>query len=579
VRFGTGLMGDGHWGLQGRLSNIGSKGYLDRASTRLNSYFLQAGYFGENTVVKLITFNGEEETYHAWNYASKYEQSLYGRRYNSCGLMYTDAQGQNHYYPDQTDNYHQQHYQLLWNELLSRRLNMNVALHYTKGEGYYEQYKNGYGYGVALADYGLSTDPNALGHVVNQKKMDNDFLGAIASLNYDSRQGLQASVGGGWNKYVGDHFGLVKWARPLSDTDAPVMVDPDYEYYRDRARKTDLNVYGKATYEVLQGLSAFLDLQYRHIDYEMEDPSDYYRADKPKGIVIDDQFSFFNPKVGVNYQLGNNHRLYVSYAIAHKEPTRNDYQDNLGTELKAERLNDLEVGYKYLSPRFSAGLNLYWMDYKDQFVLTGELNHIGEPIARNAGSSYRLGAEIEAAWQPTDWLRWDANATLSTNKAKDWTIETKDGEAVSLGNTHLSFSPDVIVNNILTFSYRGARAAVQSQYVGEQYLTNTGFRSYTNYAADGTTQEVGMMLDGHFTTNVDLSYTFGMKQLGIKETTVGLTLYNLFSAEFDNNGWASPKFRRTAAGAIEAYRSDDLYEAGFAPSAPFHLMAHVSLTF
>ena len=144
VRFSTGIKNN--WGFQGRLSNIGSKGYLDRASTKLNSYFLQAGYFGENTVVKLITFNGQEETYHAWNYASKYEQSLYGRTYNSCGLMYTDANGNMHYYDDQTDNYHQQHYQLLWNQLLSKALTMNVALHYTKGEGYYEQYKNDYGY-------------------------------------------------------------------------------------------------------------------------------------------------------------------------------------------------------------------------------------------------------------------------------------------------------------------------------------------------------------------------------------------------------------------------------------------------
>ena len=576
VRFGTGII-DGRWGFQGRLSNIGSKGYLDRASAKLNSYFLQAGYFGENTSVKFITFNGQEETYHAWNYTSKYEQSLYGRTYNSCGLMYTDADGNMHYYDNQTDNYHQQHYQLLWNQLFSRTLSMNVALHYTKGEGYYEQYKNNYGYDdETLAEYGITNDWTAYGTLVNQKKMDNDFYGAIASLNFDNHQGLQATIGGGWNKYVGDHFGLVKWSQPIA------TIYPDKEYYRNTGKKTDMNIYGKVSWEFVKGLSAYADLQYRHLNYKMNGPTDDWNDDCTQKVFdFNDNYNFFNPKFGLNYEITPNHRVYASYAIAHKEPTRNDYEDNFGIGLKAERLNDLEIGYKFLSPRFSAGVNFYWMDYKDQFVLTGELNPIGEAKAMNVPESYRMGAEIEAAWKPVDWFRWDANATFSTNKVKNAVVTLKDKVTkVNVGDTHLAFSPDVIFNNIFTFSYSDFKASVQSQYVGEQYLTNSGFKSYTNYDDNGAPEsEVSMMLDSHFTTNVDLSYTFALKQFGLKEATLGVTLYNLFSAKFDNNGWASPKFRQKADGTVEAYRSDDLYEAGFAPSAPFNFMAHLSLNF
>ena len=576
VRFGTGII-DGRWGFQGRLSNIGSKGYLDRASAKLNSYFLQAGYFGENTSVKFITFNGQEETYHAWNYTSKYEQSLYGRTYNSCGLMYTDADGNMHYYDNQTDNYHQQHYQLLWNQLFSRTLSMNVALHYTKGEGYYEQYKNDYGYDdETLAEYGITNDWTAYGTLVNQKKMDNDFYGAIASLNFDNHQGLQATIGGGWNKYVGDHFGLVKWSQPIA------TIYPDKEYYRNTGKKTDMNIYGKVNWEFVKGLSAYADLQYRHLNYKMNGPTDDWNDDCTQKVFdFNDNYNFFNPKFGLNYEITPNHRVYASYAIAHKEPTRNDYEDNFGIGLKAERLNDLEIGYKFLSPRFSAGVNFYWMDYKDQFVLTGELNPIGEAKAMNVPESYRMGAEIEAAWKPVDWFRWDANATFSTNKVKNAVVTLKDKVTkVNVGDTHLAFSPDVIFNNIFTFSYSDFKASVQSQYVGEQYLTNSGFKSYTNYDDNGAPEsEVSMMLDSHFTTNVDLSYTFALKQFGLKEATLGVTLYNLFSAKFDNNGWASPKFRQKADGTVEAYRSDDLYEAGFAPSAPFNFMAHLSLNF
>ena len=575
LRFGTGLLG-GHWGIQGRLSNIGSKGYLDRASTKLNSYFLQAGWFGDNTMVKFITFNGVEETYHAWNYTSKYEQALYGRTYNSCGEYY-DEEGNTRYYDNQTDNYHQQNYQLIWNQRLCDVLNLNAALHYTRGDGYYEEYKRK----RTLLEYDLDPQETwAKSDLVRQKKMLNDFYGVVASLNYNNHQNLQATLGGGWNKYDGDHFGYVTWVKsPLA------ALQPNHKYYDDNAKKTDFNVYGKVTYDFVPGLNAYVDLQYRHVGIRMVGPTDEINWDTNKRIVYDmkESYDFFNPKFGLNYDITSNHKVYASYAIAHKEPTRNNFQNSLNAELdqpKAERLNDLEVGYKYQSQLFTAGANLYWMDYKDQFVLTGEIDKIGEAITRNVPDSYRLGVELEAALKPIDWFRWDVNATWSKNRVKGITVQLMDGGVADLGNQPLAFSPDFILNNILTFNYRGLKASVQSQYVSEQYMTNTGFKSYQTHDDNGQLVDVGMMLDGHFTTNVDLSYNFQLPKLGIKDVTVGLTLYNLFSAKFDNNGWAAPAFTQQGDKVIATgWGESDQYEAGFAPSAPFNMMAHLSVNF
>ena len=575
VRFGTGLI-SGHWGLQGRLSNIGSKGYLDRASTKLNSYFLQAGWFGDNTVVKFITFNGVEETYHAWNYTSKYEQILYGRTYNSCGEYY-DADGNTRYYDNQTDNYHQQNYQLIWNQRLTSELNLNAALHYTKGDGYYEEYKRK----RTLFEYELDPEETwATSDLVRQKKMSNDFYGAVASLNYNNSLGLQATLGGGWNKYDGDHFGLVKWVK------APVTaLTPDHPYYDNNTKKTDFNIYGKVTYDFLPGLNAFLDLQYRHVGIKMDGPTDEINWDTYKRIVygMKESYDFFNPKFGLNYDITHSHKVYASYAIAHKEPTRNNFENNINAELampKAERLNDLEVGYKYQSQCFTAGANLYWMNYKDQFVLTGEIDKIGEAITRNLPKSYRLGVELEAAWKPVDWFRWDANATWAKNRVKDITVQLTDKSVANLGDQPLAFSPDFIFNNIFTFDYKGLKASIQSQYISDQYLTNTGFKSYQTLDDNGQMTDVSMMLDGHFTTNIDLSYNFCLPKLGIKDATIGLTFYNIFSAKYDNNGWAAPAFTKENGKVVATgWDSSDQYEAGFAPSAPFNMMAHLSVNF
>ena len=593
VRFGTGLL-DGHWGVQGRLSNIGSKGYLDRASTKLNSYLLQAGWFGENTVVKFITWNGQEETYHAWNYTSKYEQSLYGRTYNSCGLMTTDAQGNpTSYYDDQTDNYHQQNYQLLWNQRLGRLVSTNVALHYTKGQGYYQQFQSGATqqlYGSSWKQFGMSTTDDVQEDLVDQQKMDNDFFGIVASANYDNRRNLQATVGGGWNRYNGSQFGHIVWTKPgvVTTVPTPASLSPDFEYYRNNSRKTDFNVYGKGTYLLTHGLSAFLDLQYRHVRYMLQNPTVMYGANADGRWVVDNGYDFFNPKAGLNYDITPQHKLYASYGIGHKEPVRNNFMqqvanpDRADAVAKAEQLGDLEAGYKFQSPRFSAGANIYWMNYKDQLVLTGELNAIGEALTKNLDKSYRLGVEVEAAWKPLDWLRWDANATWSRNRVKDMGVTLTDGTNVNIGDKPLAFSPDIIVNNIFTFTYKGMKAAVQSQYVGDQYLTNTGVRTMECQDEQGNTTHETLLLKKHFNTNIDLAYTFKLHPWGIKEATVGLTFYNIFSAKYDNNGWAAPQFVADGNGGVKAVNEwgvRDSGAAGFAPSAPFNVMAHLSVNF
>lgn len=582
VRFSTGLI-NGHWGLQGRLSNIGSKGYLDRASAKLNSYFLQAGYFSDNTMVKFITFNGQEETYHAWNYTSKYEQSLYGRRYNSCG-EYTDVNGNRAYYDNQTDNYHSQNYQLIWNQRLTNLWNLNAALHYTRGDGYYEEYKCHKDY----AEYGLNTT-KLKNDLIRRKQMGNDFYGAIASVNYDNQKNLTANIGGGWNKYDGDHWGNVLWHKVNGD----IARDNNFEYYRNNAKKTDFNIYGKASYEFVKGLSAFLDLQYRHVNVKMQDPSDWFISNSFTGdYIINEKYDFFNPKFGFNYDINANNKVYISYAIAHKEPVRNNYEAwNAGSEKpKAERLNDLELGYKYQSSKFSAGANFYYMNYKNQFVLTGELNSIGEAVTRNFEKTYRMGVELEAAWKPVSWFQWDANATWSKNRAKDMMVTLEDGETnVNLGETPLSFSPDFIFNNIFTFQYAGFKAAIQSQYVSDQYLTNTGFKTMEcndnvdpdTYEAKGNTCYETLLLKKHFTTNIDLSYHFSLKKIGLKDATIGVTLYNIFDAKYDNNGWAAPTYRMVDGKviAVNLWGSRDYGAAGFAPSAPFNCMAHLSINF
>ena len=333
-------------------------------------------------------------------------------------------------------------------------------------------------------------------------------------------------------------------------------------------------------YEFLKGLSAFIDLQYRHASLHMNGLTDDYDEQKNQ-IIFDERhaYNFFNPKFGLFYQINKHHHVYGNFSIARKEPTRNDFEENIGVNLKAEKLIDWELGYKYQSPTFTAGINLYWMNYTNQFVLTGQLNEIGEMIASNdnSGKSYRAGIELEAAYQPFKWFRWDMNVTFSRNRNKNWTVAAtqedtwEDQGTLNLGETPTSFSPEIIFNNILSFKWKGFKAQFISQYIGKQYMTNTGF----DYAKVGD-DYVKMTLSDYFTNNLDLSYNFKLKSL--KSATVGVTLYNLTSRKYDNNGWAYCEIGKDAQGNAYAWTTD-LYESGFAPQAPFHFMAHLSLNF
>ncbi len=587
VKVGTGLMNK-HWSFDARLSNIGTDGYIDRAEVDLNSYYIQAGYYADNTSIKFITFGGKERTYHAWNYASKEQMELFGRRFNSCGYMYvTDKNGAVHpqseysidytaqdiynlaedggtihYYNDQTDNYIQNHYQLLFNHSFTSAWNMNIGLHFTKGDGYYQEYKGD----RTLVEYGLI--PYVLNgntvkgsDLVRKKEMDNGFGGGIFSFSYNGNR-LAASLGGGLNRYDGNHFGKLLWVKNYIGE-----LDPDKDYYRNKGTKNDGNIYLKANYKLIGGLSTYADLQYRYIVYKINGLNDKWNdaTNTLQQLAIDEHFSFFNPKAGLSWKINRNNRLYGSFSVAHKEPTRNNYTDGkLTVRPKAERLFDYELGYTFAKSWFSAGANLYYMDYKDQLVLTGELNEIGEPMANNVPNSYRTGMELMAGLKLPCGFQWDANATLSRNRIKNFTEtlykdEKVDSEPLEIkhGDTPIAFSPDFIFNNRFSYTYKGFEAALQSQYVSKQYLSNS--------------EQKDQRLDAYFVSNLDLAYTFKLPR--IKSATVGLTIYNLLNEKYENNGYAGSGYYMDNGKKVRYNYS------GYAAQAGTNVLGHLSFSF
>ena len=548
VKFGTGLLKD-HWAFDARLSNIGTDGYIDRASVDLYSFYAQGGYFADNTSVKFITFGGKEKTYHAWNYATKEEMKKYGRRFNSCG-MYTDDDGHIRFYKDQTDNYLQMNYQLLLNHTFSAAWNLNAALHYTKGDGYYQEYKED----RSLKEYRLHPfmyDGKEVekSDLIRQKKMDNHFGGGVFSVNYRNEK-LDASLGGALNYYDGWHFGRVIWVKNYIGE-----LLPDHEYYRNKAKKTDGNLYLKANYNLVAGLNAYADLQYRYINYKIHGDNDKYdyNTDGLQKLAVNDHFNFFNPKAGLNWDIDSNNRVYASFSVAQKEPTRNNYTDGNA---------DYELGYTYRNTWLSAGVNFYYMDYKDQLVLTGELNEIGEAMARNVPDSYRTGVELMLGVKPCRWFQWDINGTLSKNRVKNFTEKLYEDEwknpiEVEHGNTPIAFSPDFILNNRFSFSHKGFEAALQSQYVSKQYMSNA--------------KQAEQTLDAYFVSNLNLAYTFQLRH--VKSVTVGFTIYNLFNEKYENNGYAGSGYT-LKDGKPERYNY-----AGYAAQAGTNVMGNLSIRF
>lgn len=445
VKFSTGLLNN-HFELAGRLSDLSSDGYIDRASSDLKSYFLQGTYVGKTTLIKALVFGGKEKTYQAWN-GVDYETLYHDRTYNSAGY-YVDEFGKSRFYDNETDNYQQDHYQLHWNEKITEKWNTNLAFHYTKGKGYYENYKQD----AAFEDYSLlpvagisSTD------LVRQKWLDNNFYGTTFSSNYKTEK-LDFIIGGGYNKYEGDHFGKVIWARYASQSE---LGD---HYYDDYASKTDGNIFAKANYQITKKISLFGDLQLRNV---------HYKADSYETGVVNDNFNFFNPKAGLNYEINTQNTLYFSYARANREPNRTDYE---GGNVKPEKMNDFELGWRYTTQKTKLNINGYYMGYQDQLVLTGALNDVGSPIRTNVGESYRLGLEADLAFQVTDKWSIRPNFTLSENKNIDFVNE---GTLENLGKTNIAFSPSVIAGNILTFRpIQSLQISWLSKFVGEQYMNN-----------------------------------------------------------------------------------------------------------
>ena len=569
VKVGSGVLHD-HWVAEAQLSHIGSDGYRDRASTALWGYMAQLGYFSDKTSVRLISFGGKEDTYHAWDGISR-EQLSTDRTYNPNGAIKHDGKATG-FYKDQKDIYKQFNFQLIWEQNINTQWKWKLAGHFTDGFGYYQEYKNA----RTLKEYGLEPVVTAEGtlkksSLVRRKILDSNFGGLVYALNFSSTK-VNATLGGGYNHYVNDHYGRVLWVENYT-----AQLSPDHEYYRNKAKKNDFNIYLKANYTIWSGLSAFADLQYRHVGYTINGNNDKWdwtaQPEHPQVQNIDERFDFFNPKAGLNWQIDKKNRAYASVAVAHREPTRNNYTDGLFTALPhAERLLDWEIGYTFTGKRLSAGINFYHMGYKDQLVLNGRLNEIGEPAVENVPSSYRMGVEITAGYQFTPWLRWDVNAAFSRNRIKnyvgyvpDYDADTWDDmwtqTAIERKSTTISFSPSVVASSIINVDYKGFSARLITQYVSRQYLDNLQNRDDS--------------LDPYCVNHLGMDYTFHLP--GIKSITAGITLYNLFNTRYECNGYS-----QTAALYKGGDKSGPMTlssDPRFYPMAGINVMGNVAFKF
>ena len=520
-----------HWQANARFSKVNSDGFLYRTSSDLYSYYGDLSWYGTNTQVVARFFGGSEKTGMGWDgvdYNTAYGINGADRRYNPAGEYTTqaiDGSDSIAYYPNQTDNYAQQHAQLTVNHRFSPNWSLSATAHYTHGAGYYEQYKR-----KKLSYWGLPFSHKAYG--MYRKHLDNHFFGGALTAKYISEI-VDLQLGGAANHYLGDHFGTLHY---LEDS---LILPINYEYYRNNARKTDANIYAKANWRIInraqEQLSLYADLQYRYVRYERNGINDEDMTEWP--LLVN--FHFFNPKAGLTYQ-NRGHLLSASFAIANREPSRNNYKENVVYDPTtgeytglphAERLYDYELGYSYSHTRFAVGANLYFMDYDNQLVLTGEYNDVGAYKTKNVKDSYRMGAELSAGVKITDWLRWDANVVLSRNKIMGYhqyidVYDNQDdwnwvGQDSVVGTTTIAFSPSVTASSLFTFDVAGFTATVQTGVVSKQYLDNT--------------EDEHAMLRAYSTTNLNLQYLLPIKQLDIR---LLCQLNNIFNAKYANNGGA-----------------------------------------
>ncbi|WP_289038428.1 TonB-dependent receptor [uncultured Zobellia sp.] len=537
IKFSTGLLND-HIEISGRLSRITSDGYVDRASSDLDSYFLQAAYTDEKTQLKALLFGGHEVTYQSWNGIDA--QTLKDNRtYNSAGA-YTDENGVEQFYDNEVDDYKQNHAQFLWNQQLSDTWSTNVAFHFTKGSGFFEQYKQE----DKFATYGfepivVNGDSVNTTDLIRRRWLDNKFYGTVFSANY-TKDRLDVILGGGWNSYQGDHFGEVIWARYSNDNQ---IRD---RYYEDDSNKSDFNFYTKANYGLNDKWSLFADLQYRRVGYT---------ANGEETGLVDDTFHFFNPKAGVVFDLNRNNNFYFSYAVANREPNRNDYESG---SPKPEKLNDFELGWRYVSTSFQLNANAYYMRYKDQLVLTGQLNDVGAPLRANVGDSYRAGLELDANVFLGEKWQIQPNIAISSNKNLDFFFE-RDGVLRDLGNTNIAYSPNVVIGNRFAYSpVKNLQISALSKYVGEQYM--------------GNIDSENSILEAYSQTDFNVQYVLNFKSV-IKSITLSALVNNIFDEDIVSNGYFFT-YDDDSSGSVQTFEG-----AGYYPQAGTNFLLGATVRF
>ena len=563
ISAGTGLLND-RWVIDGRISKIISDGFIDRATSDLQSYYFSAGFYTDKTIIKAITFGGKERTYQAWYGVpeSRLNNDVEAMLLTASNEGWNEAQTDNllnsdnrtfnpYTYKNQVDDYQQDHYQLHFSQRLKDELTFNTALHYTPGNGYYEEFR----YDDDIANYGLpdvdtgneiitSTD------LIRRRWLDNDFYGITYSLNYEKEK-VNAVLGGAWNRYVGDHFGEILWS-------AVTIAPYEYEYYFNDGDKRDFNIFLKTNYQISERINAFVDLQYRKIKYKTAGIEN-----KQNTIDVDVNYDFFNPKAGLTYTLSDPQNIYLSYSVANKEPVRDDFTDNPGNTPKHETLHDIEAGFRSVSEKLTFSTNFYFMNYKNQLVLTGALNDVGASIRTNVDKSYRMGIETELLVKLSEKLSWNVNLTLSENKIKEFTEILYDygpdwDEYNVVENTYndtdISFSPRVIGGSGLSYApFSGAEITLLTKYVGKQYLDNT-----TNNARS---------IDSYLVNDIRLGYT--IHPSFAKAITFSFLINNILNEEFESNGYTWGYL-----GGGDAYRENYYY-----PQAGTNFMGMLTLKF
>ncbi len=522
VQVGTGLLNE-RFLLTGRLSTIQSNGYIDRASADLNSYALTAKYLGNSSTLQFNLFSGHEITYQAWyGVPADLLDNPQTRTFNPAG---TEKEGEPH--DDEVDNYRQTHYQLLYSNQLSSNWYLNLNGHYTKGRGYFEQYKAD----QILQDYNiepvLSNGPDQT-DLIRRLWLDNDFYGTVYSLNYQpDDERLDLTIGGGFNVYEGLHFGEVIWARFAGDS------ENEDRYYENDARKTDFNIYTKLNLALNHRLNAYLDLQYRRVGYRFLGPTQNFDF-----VDQDVNLDFFNPKAGLTYSLNEQTNLYASFAVGQREPNRNDYVNSTPQNRpEAEKLYDTELGLRFSGKQLGFEANLYYMAYEDQLALNGQLNQVGEAIRVNIDQSYRLGLELAGGWALSDHWQLEGNATFSRNKVDRFVefVDRYDQDFNYLGqeqvvheDTDLSFSPDLIAGGGITYQAftntdeQELEIALLTKYVGQQYIDNTS--------------DPNNVLEAYSFT--DLRFRYVWKPKWVKQVDLTFLARNIFDQQFEANAWS-----------------------------------------